>query len=117
VTEFAGVLPELGPWLDPEVGLDRRWRHWPWSPSCSSVAIAVSSTWGSPSALELLFLPAALLAHPHVSMVLHASFIRRSHASAAFLHPARLPTSALVIMLGWSSTNKRPFIDKWSARI
>ncbi len=35
-------------------------------------------------ALELLFLPAALLAHPHVSMVLH-DFVHPPHASAAFL--------------------------------
>ena len=35
-------------------------------------------------ALELLFLPAALLAHPHVSMVLH-DFAHPPHASIAFV--------------------------------
>ena len=34
--------------------------------------------------LELLFLPAVLLAHPHVSMVLH-DFVHPPHASAAFV--------------------------------
>jgi len=66
------------------VGLDRRGGIGPGHPRAPRSLSRVEHVGIAVGALELLFLPAALLAHPHVSMVLH-DFVHPPHASAAFL--------------------------------